>query len=70
MLVAKPFRGELINIWRFRILRSVTADPGDAVVFAGDPENVGPILGTDEARNNDHAAEPGRSEIFHSSLSF
>ena len=42
--VSEALLGELVDIWRFGVLRSVATDPGDAVVLAGDPEQIGAVL--------------------------
>lgn len=39
--VTESFLGELVDMGSLGILGSVTTDPFDAVVLAGDPENVG-----------------------------
>ena len=39
--VAETFLGQLVDMGSLGILGTVTTDPFDAVVFAGDPENVG-----------------------------
>ena len=55
--IAKAFLCELIDVRRLRVLRAVTADPGDAVVLAGDPENVGPVGGQRSGENGEKKDE-------------
>ena len=39
--VTETFLGQLIDVWGLGVLGSVTTDPLDAVVLAGDPKDVG-----------------------------
>ena len=45
MTVAQAIGGKLVNVGGFGFLVAVTTDPMKAVVLAGEPEDVGLVLG-------------------------
>jgi hypothetical protein len=45
MYVLKPLRGQFVNVGGIGIRVSVAANPIDVVVFASQPQDVGPVGG-------------------------
>ena len=53
--VAKSIGGELIDIRSPGVRAPVGTHPGDAIVLAGDPENVGPFCGEGRSSKKEDA---------------
>ena len=51
--VTETFLGQLIDVWGLGVLGSVTTDPLDAVVLAGDPKNVGFLFFSGKRKKTD-----------------
>ena len=60
MFKINTFSGQLVDVGSLRVGAAIAADPGDAVVLAGDPENVRAFFG--EKRVSLHKQESQGSD--------
>ena len=63
MGVAKPLSSQLVYGRRLRIGSTITTHPGYAIVFAGDPEDVGPI--GKSGREEPHSQQQYEKQFFY-----